>query len=157
MPGQDRSQGRLSITECTHSLILTHSFARSFWLAVLAVASCLLWADLTSGGTVGHRPALPVQPNQLKADTIGSKSPGRRIMHPAFADAGRSPGLEIWRIEVSSISIPFKRISCIANGGTVAVACGRSSEVGGNKRCTSKSTGKYWRQIMIKREVGTLR
>lgn len=55
---------------------------------------------------------------------IGStdKTPGRKIMHPAFANAGKSKGLEVWRIEnFEPVRLPQKDYGKFYNGDSYII------------------------------------
>lgn len=68
-------------------------------LSFFSLIVIVLLAQDCSTGTVSNRPTGKIiGTSQLSAQ---DKLKGRQIMNPAFQNAGRRAGLEIWRIEVS--------------------------------------------------------
>lgn len=77
--------------------------------------SCLLLLislkhDCFGATTRGRNTAFaPVSTN---SNSPGSRNSRPTVMHPAFANAGKTPGTEIWRVEV--IKIKFIHLFCFS-------------------------------------------
>lgn len=69
----------------------------SFVFVVLALVAGSL--SLVGGATVNRQ-------STNTASAVANANKGRGVMVPQFENAGREAGLQIWRIEVSSLNLP---------------------------------------------------
>lgn len=85
----------------TFSLLLLITLFSLYFYYFCVVNSFVLILTLTRdclGATTGGRATGIIAP--ATGNTQGNKN-SRNIMHPAFQNAGKTAGLEIWRVEVN--------------------------------------------------------